>query len=249
MIMSIVVILFTVISRVFYKESIFTSNNGKTKLDSLLVTSWLAILPMFGSTRTDAFFSLMAIAVFITGFIKKDTPYEKASVILTISTILAALAFITRPFLVPECAEVSNKITIGIFALTGFICQIIWRRYDQTAKSCANVIYILSFVSLLIDAIYFDTAANTIFVMIVMTIALIISIMARSKTWFVTSATSLFVITIFATKEYLTALNWWVYLFFTGIILIGLAVFNEYCKKNNETLKSAVAKKFSDWNW
>lgn len=249
MIMSAVVVIFAVISRVFYKEAILTSNNGKVKLDPLTVTAWLAILPMFGTTKTDAFFALMAIAVFITGFIKKNTSYNKASVILTISTILASLAFITRPFLVPEHAEVSNKITIGIFALTGFICQIIWKRYVHAARSCANVIYILSFVSLLIDAIYFDTAANTIFVMIVMAVTLIISILTRSKTWFTTSATSLFVITIFATKEYLTALNWWVYLFFTGIILIGLAVFNEYCKKNNETLKSTVAKKFSNWNW
>ena len=249
MMMFMVVLIFTIISKFCYKESIVSKNNGRTKIDSLFVTAWLAILPIFGTTRTDAFFSLMALAVFMTGFIKRDTTYERASVILTISTVMTSLAFITRPFFIPDYPEVSSKITIGIIALTGFICQKIWRRYDQTARNCANVIYILSFISLLFDAIYFDTAANTIFVMAVMTIALIISIMSRTKSWFITSATSLFIITVFATSDYLTALNWWVYLFITGVILISLAAFNEYCKKNNETLKSTVAKKFSDWNW
>ena len=45
------------------------------------------------------------------------------------------------------------------------------------------------------------------------------------------------------------ALNWWIYLFIAGVILIGLAAGNEYCKKNNETIKTSVIKKFSGWSW
>jgi hypothetical protein len=82
-----------------------------------------------------------------------------------------------------------------------------------------------------------------------MIVVLIISIVSRSKTWFITSAASLFIITLFATRDYLMALNWWIYLFLAGVILIGLAAVNEYLKKNNETLKTSVAKKFSGWSW
>lgn len=244
-----VMVIYVVVSKLIYAEGIFTSTEKKVTMDPLFATAWLAILPLFGSERINLFFVLIASAVYTTGFIRKNTSYETASVILTISTIFTAFAFITRPFLVPDCPEISNKITVGIIALTGFISQIIWKKYKEAANIAANIIYILSFVSLLFDAIYFDTAANTIFVMSVMVFALVISIMARSKTWFITSASSLFVITVFATREYLTALNWWVYLFITGVTLIALAVTNEYCKKNNETLKSSIAKKFSGWNW
>ena len=95
----------------------------------------------------------------------------------------------------------------------------------------------------------FDTAANTIFVMSVMFFVLIISLFAKSKTWFITSAASLFIITLFASRVYLMALNWWIYLFIAGVLLIAIASVNEYCKKNNETLKTTVAKQFSDWTW
>ena len=100
-----------------------------------------------------------------------------------------------------------------------------------------------------VDALYFDTAVNTIFVMSVMLFVLIVSIMARSKTWFIASAASLFTITVYATREYLMALNWWIYLFLAGVTLIALAAGNEYCKKNNQTIKSSVAKRFSGWTW
>lgn len=244
-----VIIVYVTASKFIFSEAIFSSKNGKYTIDPLYLTAWLMILSIHGGTRTSAFFVLISIAVYCAGFIRKSTKYETASVLLTVSTIFTALAFIIRPFLIPGYAEISNKITIGIIALAGFICQIVWRKYKESAKIAANIIYILSFVSLLFDAMYFDTAANTIFVMSVMVFALVVSIMARSKTWFTTSASSLFVITVFATREYLTALNWWVYLFITGMLLIALAVVNEYCKKNNETIKSSVAKKFSGWNW
>lgn len=244
-----VLTIYVVVSKLIYSEGIFVSNDKKVTIDTLFATAWLAILPLFGSERINLFFVLTASSMFITGFIRKNTSYETASVILTISTLLTAFAFVTRPFLVPDSPEISNKITIGIIALTGFVSQIVWKKYKEAANIAANIIYILSFISLLFDAIYFDTAANTIFVMSVMVFALVVSIMTRSKTWFITSSSSLFVITIFATREYLTSLNWWIYLFITGVILIALAVTNEYCKKNNETLKSSVAKKFSGWNW
>ena len=85
--------------------------------------------------------------------------------------------------------------------------------------------------------------------MTVMLLVLIVSIMARSKTWFITSASCLLIVTLYATREYLMALNWWIYLFFAGMILIALAAVNEYCKKNNETLRSSVVKRFSSWTW
>jgi hypothetical protein len=191
----------------------------------------------------------MAAAIYTACFIKKNTAPVTASILLTVTTALTAIALITRPFLIPSSAEISSKITIAIVALTGAACRFIWRKNTEAARYSSNAIFILSFIALLIDAIRFDNGANTIIVMTVMLLVLIVSIMARSKTWFITSASCLLIVTLYATREYLMALNWWIYLFFAGMILIALAAVNEYCKKNNETLRSSVVKRFSSWTW
>lgn len=247
--MFVLVILYTALSKYFYPDAVISKSGDRTVIDPFMTTAFVGIAASFGYTRTAVFFTFVSAAVYCTGFIKKNTDHEAASVLLTFSTILTAAALIFRPFMLFDSAEVTSKITIGIIALTGTACRIIWRRHELSAKRASQIIYILSFIALLIDAMVFDTAANTIFVMAVMIFVLIVSLISRSKTWFMTSAASLFVITVFATREYLMALNWWIYLFIAGVLLISLAAVNEYCKKNNETLKTAAAKKFGDWTW
>lgn len=237
------------LSRLVYPNGILVSSEGKTAVDPLLSTSWLAILMMNVPGRNSAFCMLMAMAIYSACFIKKKTPDHVSSILLSVTTALTAAALITRPFLIPDSAEISSKITIAIVALTGLACRFIWRKYTDAAKYSSNGIFIFSFAALLLDAVHFDNGANTIFVMAVMIFVLIISIMSRSKTWFITSSACLLTITVYATREYLMALNWWIYLFIAGMILIGLAAVNEYCKKNNETLRSSVARRFSGWTW
>jgi len=237
------------LSRLIYSKGIFVASDEKTVLDPMLSTGWLAIALMNGQGRNTAFCMLMAMAVYAACFIKKNTPDHVSSILLTITTALTAIALITRPFLIPDSEQISSKITIAVIALTGLVCRFIWRKYTSAAKYASNCLFIFSFIALLADALRFDNGGNTIFVMAVMMLVLIISIMTRSKTWFIASSACLLTITVYATREYLMALNWWIYLFFAGMMLIGLAAFNEYCKKNNETLRSTVAKRFSGWTW
>ena len=240
---------YMLISKLIYNNGILTFGTEKTTFDPMLITGWLPMILMFGPSRNAVFAALIAAAIYAACFIKKNTGETTASVLLSVTTGLTAIALITRPFLVPSSEQLSSKITIAITALTGAACRYIWRKHSVAAKYSSDSIFILSFIALLIDAIYFDNGANTIFVMTVMLFVLIVSIMTRSKTWFITSAACLFTVTVYATREYLMALNWWIYLFFAGMLLIVLAAVNEYCKKNNETLRSSVAKRFSSWTW
>ena len=247
--MFIAVIVFAVLSRVIYPEAIICNKGEKKVIDPLITVAAFAVIKVFGISDLSVFLGLIACAVFCTGLIKKNFSDKSVSVLLTLSTAFTVIALIERPFFIFESRAVTNKITLAIIALSGIAVRFIWRKFEATAKKFSQVIFIFTFVSLLIDAIVFDTAENTIFVMAVMMIVLIVSITSRSKTWFITSAASLFTITVFATRDYLMALNWWIYLFFAGVVLIGLAATNEYLKKNNETLKTSVAKKFSNWTW
>ena len=218
-------------------------------VDPLITVAIVPVFKVFGVTDLPVFLGLIACAIFCTGLVKKNFSDKAVSVLLTLSTAFTVIALIERPFFIFESRAVTNKITLAMIALSGFAVRFIWRKFENIAKNFSQIIFIFTFVSLLIDAIVFDTAENTIFVMAIMMIVLLASIVSRSKTWFITSAASLFTITLFATRDYLMALNWWIYLFLAGVILIGLAAANEYLKKNNETLKTSVAKKFSGWTW
>ena len=243
------VIVYAAISRIFFRNGFIFRNNDRLCIDPLLSSAWLAICYMYQPNRTGIFFTLLAAAVYTAAFIKKDTSKPAASSLLTAAASLTTIALIARPYFVPSSKAVSSKINIAIIVLMGIACRYIWREFKSASKTSSDCIFIASAIALLIDALYFDTAANTIFVMSVMLVILVVSIMTRSKTWFIASAAALFTITIYATRDYLMALNWWIYLFIAGVILIGLAAGNEYCKKNNETIKTSVIKKFSGWSW
>lgn len=245
----ITIIVYTILSRIMYPNAIFSKTETKTVIDPLMTVAFIGIILNFEYTRICIFFTLITSAVYCTGFIKKNTDETTASLLLTAAALLTSTALIIRPYFVFGSPEITSKVTIGIIALTGAVCRVIWKKFAKEANTAAQIIFIGSFIALLIDAMVFDTAANTIFVMSVMIFVLIISLFAKSKTWFITSAASLFIITLFASRVYLMALNWWIYLFIAGVLLIAIASVNEYCKKNNETLKTTVAKQFSDWTW
>ena len=245
-----VLCIYMLLSKLIYNNGIIVKSNERIIIDPMLLSGWLAIVMMYqDASRTAAFFMLIGTGIYCASFIKKNTSHETAAILLTVTSSLTALALMFRPFLIPGSKAVSFKITVAIIALVGLACRYIWREYANASKISSNSIFITAFIALLIDAMYFDTALNTIFVMSVMLFVLIISIIARSKTWFIASSASLFTITVYATREYLMALNWWIYLFLAGITLIALAAWNEYCKKNDQTLKSSVAKRFSGWTW
>ena len=243
-------IFYMTISKFIYSKSLIEKKETRIIIDPMLFVGWLIII-FIGAfqTRYTQFSILIALAVYCICFIKKNTSYTVASSLLSASAVLTASAIITRPFLIPESKEISSKITLAVAVLVGVACRFIWRKYADAAKISSQGIFISCFVALLIDDIVFDNAANTIAVMSIMISVLFVSIIIRSKTWFIISSSSLFIITVYTTRDYLMALNWWIYLFIAGIILIFLAAVNEYCKKNNETLKSSVAKRFSGWTW
>lgn len=244
-----VFVFYMAISRFVYHEGVLTNKNNKLVLDPMLLTGFIAIACMYQPVKMNTFFALIASAIYTASFIKKNTSKTMAAILLTVSSVLSAAALMTRPYLVPDSKAVSSKINIAIIALLGIAFRYIWREFKNASKASSESMFIISIIALLFDTLYFDSAANTIFSMSVMLLILILSISTRSKTWFAASSISLFTITLYATRDYLMALNWWIYLFIAGIILIGIAAGNEYCKKNNETIKSSFLKKFNGWTW
>lgn len=238
-----------IISRIVFPDGFSIRTESKLRIDVILLSSWTAVMPFPMFDRLSFFLRTIALAVFIAGFIKKKTDKDNAAVMLSISAALACLAFMTRPFLTPESSMIASKINIGIFALLGVAYRLIWKNHPYSAKLASTVIFIISFASLIVDGIIFDNAGNRIFVLAVTAGILVFSFFAKSKTWFLASSVSLVIMTVTSTVRYFNSAGWWIYLLAVGVIFITIASINEVCRKKGESVKSAVAKKFSDWSW
>ena len=237
------------LSRIFYRTAAITRNEGRTVFDVPLFAAWSIIPFMLGNTAHKEFFGFLTAAIYIACFIKKNTTETQSCSILSASAVLSACALMTRPFFVPENMMISNKITFAIIALTGAAFRVIWRKHEHGAKRASNIIFVCTFAALMMDALYFEDAGNTVFVLAVTTAILIASFVFRSKTWFSVSSIALVSIVVYSLKDFFGSLSGWVYLFAAGLILIGVAAVNEYCKQNGENVKTRLAHAFSDWKW
>ncbi|MCM1132628.1 MAG: DUF2157 domain-containing protein [Ruminococcus flavefaciens] len=238
-----------ILSRFLFPDGFSSKTENKTLIDVILLSSWTAVMPFPFFNRTAFFLRTIALAVFLAGFIKRKTSTATATVILSFSSALACFAFMTRPFLTPDSSMIASKINIAIFAVLGIAYRYIWKNHPSASKISSTVIFIIAFASLIIDGIVFDSVANKIFVLAVTAGVLVFSFFAKSKTWFTASSIALVVMTVFSTIRYFNSAGWWLYLLIVGAVFIAIASVNEICKKNGESMKSTVAKKFSDWTW
>ena len=239
-------------SKFRYRNAVVEKSENKVRIDTLLIGGGVSILlfaDSIGTREIRSFMLLITIAIYIACFIKKNTNEKTASVLLSISAFVSATALVERPFFVADSDMINSKINLGIIALLGAAYKFIWRKNNDVSKSVSTTLFILSFAGLILDAMRFHESGNTIFVLAVTVLILMISFFTKSKTWFTASSIALAIITVYSSVKYLRTLQWWVYLFAAGIILIAIASVNEYYKKQGSSVKTKMASLFADWKW
>lgn len=236
-----------ILSRVFFSKGIISKKGDFTKFDVVMFTAWYALMDLDGNTGQ--FLCMISIALYIANFIRKKTNKDIASVLLSVSAVITAIAFINRPFFIVESEMVSSKITLAIIMAVGIAYRYIWKNHPKASKISSDIIFVMAFAGLVYDALDFGNLSNTIFVLVVTAVILMISFATKSKTWFSVSSIALVVITVYATRKYLSSLDWWAYLFIAGITFIAIASLNEYLKKSGKTIKLKVSEIFSGWKW
>ncbi len=242
-------VMLIIASRFVFPEAFVCKKDDRIRIDVLLLSSWTVILTFGFFDKTSSFLKLISIAVFIAGFIKRNTKKDSAAVLLSISVFFTALAAINRPFLNPDSSMVQSKITLAVMVFAGIAYRYIWKNHKDASKIVSTIVFVLSFAGLIIDGLIYSELLNRIFVLAVTAAILVFSFFVKSKTWFIASSVSLVIITVVSTWEYFDAAGWWVYLLAVGVIFIAIAAVNEACRKKGETMKSTVSKKFSDWTW
>lgn len=238
-----------IVSRLLFPESLVTKKKDRTLTDVVLFSSWMCVMGFPVFDRLAWFLRFMALAIFIAAFIKRNTNKEVAAVLLSISAFIAAFACITRPFLQTDSSVINSKITLGIIALLGLAYRFIWKQHKIASKVTSTILFVIAFIGLIIDAMVYHNAANTIFVLGTTAAILLIAFYTKNKTWFAVSSIALVVITVYSTRKYFATMGWWIYLFIVGVVLIAVAAINEFCKKKGLTMKSAAKNTFQEWNW
>lgn len=232
-----------ILSRVFFRNGIISRKGDITKSDVIMLSAWYTFYNMDLHGKTGSFLCMLSVAVYIANFIRKKTRKDIASVILSVSAAITAIAFINRPFFLPDSEIISNKISLGIIALMGVAYRYIWKNSPKISKSLSDTIFILAFIGLVWDIMDYNQAMNTIFGLVIIAVILIISFAAKNRKWFGVSSLATVIITVWAGTKYFERLDWWAYLFIAGIIFIAVAGVNEYFKKNDKKLSDI----FADW--
>ena len=242
-----VFIILMVLSRIFFRNALVEKTESGIKADTPLLCSIQPMLIMTESAKYGTFLFFFACAVMTAFAVKRNTGHKRARILMTASAILTATAIIFRPFLVPGSDMVSAKITLAVIAATGLAFRLIWRDYHDFAYNTSDRVWKLCFTALILDAMYFHKAGNTIFDLAVTAGILVLSYAVKSRGWFRISAIFLAYMTIYASRKYLMSLNWWVYLFLVGLVLISAAAVNEYSKKNGEDIRDRFKSRFAGW--
>lgn len=231
-----------ILSRIFFKNGIIVRRDGTTRLDIIMIVAWYAITAISSdSDITEEFLQMISTAIYIANFIRKKTNKDRASVLLSVSATITAIAFINRPFFIVESEMISSKITLAIVTAVGVAYRYIWRSNKKVSRNLSDMVFILSFAGLIYDVMDYHRLGNTIFGLAVTATILIISFCSKSRKWFGVSSVALTTITVWASVRYFGKLDWWVYLFIAGILFIAVAGVNEYLKSRNKKISDIFA--------
>ena len=241
-----------VISKLRFPNSFTVRNdNGKYHWDVphlgiLLCIVFCASESMMFSPRARLFIAILEMTAFAANFYRRNNSAAMNRGVFTAATALASLALILRPFMVFQNATVTTKVILVIIVLFGLAVKRIWRDEAKVSSELSQAVFMAAFVLLIVDGLMNQSLANSLIVLCTSLALLIYSFHIKSRRWFLISAATLLLLTLYTTGDFLATVAWWAYLLLAGLILIIVAAITEYHRQkgsNNE------ARFFVDWKW
>lgn len=236
-------------SRLFFADKLIRRDDGRIAVDTFSLGIFLSSF-MLGSMAGNAelFTALTFISVFTANLCRKGNAGDFNRAMLTLSCGLFTFALLNRPFLTFNF-DIEEKITLALIALFGFAFSRIWKKYPKIAENVSSVIYGICFILLIVDALTYQSIANTIIVLGVSLAILLYSFARKKKRWFAVSTVSLTGLTLYIFRDFFHMIDWWVYLLAVGILLIAISSANEYFIRKGREIKEKTGRFFEDWTW
>lgn len=245
---------YCIFSRLFHKRAfIEKKTNELFRIDLPAIASVIGILMVLSdhnekvTDRITWFTALIMCSVFALNLIRENTAERQNKLFITISSAFMCMLIWAQPFGEIENEFILWKLNISAILLFGIIYRYIWKNETETIKNVTFGIFVTSFAALLLDALVNQSLANTITVLSVTLTILLVSFAVKNGRWFVISAASFLGLTLYITRDFLAAVQWWVYLLAAGILLIVIASANEYLKTRGETIKSKMMQAKDEW--
>ena len=170
------------------------------------------------------FWAVIAMTILFVTLICQEKESRKLGYTLT----TAALVF--SAFAIPKSGELEEfKLEINCLAILAgcFLLRIIWNNIKETIGLINYVITCVIMAILLINNYAHAELANMLILGITGAIILIVSAILGSKKYVIMSCITLGLMAIYMTRELLANIEWWVYLFIVGVILVGIAIKKE----------------------
>ena len=256
----IVFVCLCILSRVIFCDALVKKGTGGDLPDIFAVSAASALIYIYlipqnsyhrESYQAELFIFWLAAGAYAFILIRKNNA-QKLNIALKLASSAAWLiAFIERPFLVSSTDTVEMKVTVIAIAVFGFAAKFILRKNEKLAENFATVVHVFAMILLIGDALVNQSLINTLIVLSTAAAVMVVSFIIKKKRWFLISAVMLVGLTVYICKDFLTSISWWVYLLVTGILLIAIAVSNEYLKNKNEQQDTPDKKGrfFEEWKW
>ncbi|MCR5142066.1 MAG: hypothetical protein K6C68_06015 [Ruminococcus sp.] len=245
---------YIILSRIFHKRGfIEKKRNELFRIDLPAMASVIGIIMVITehsamiAEKTAWFTALIMGSVFTLNLMRENTTEKQNKTFVTISSAFICMLIWVQPFGKIENVFILWKLNILAIVLFGIIYRSIWKNGNETIKNVTFGVFVTAFAALLTDALVHQSLANTITVLSVTLTIMLISFAVKSGRWFVISAASFLGLTLYITRDFLAAVQWWVYLLAAGILLIVIASANEYLKSHGETLKTKMMKAKDHW--
>ena len=230
---------------IFYRNKLTYSKERPLKFDMAIICAFLTPLATLFSAKLSTL-SDMTFATFLELFVLFALAVNKASkertnaVLKTLSAAFLCLSFYLRPFWHTDNEFISIKINILPILAFALLIKLIWRSDKKISDNFSFVSFLAAFLLLIIDVLIHQTILNTIVVLCVIAVILIISFALKSLRWFAISAASLVGLILYLTHTQIAQIGWWLYLLIIGILLIAVAVSNEYLKKQGLSIRLII---------
>lgn len=253
----IAVALFTVycvFSRLFHKNGFIEKKPGERfSLDLPAILSVPAILMVLDSSGTAVsgkavwFTALIMASIFCLNLIRSNTTEQQNKLFITLSSAFLCMLIWVQPFGEIENEFLLWKLDILPVIFFGLIHRYIWKNATKNISDVNFIIFVAAYAALMIDALAHQSLANTIAVLLTAMTIMLVSFALKNGRWFLVSSASFLALTLYITRDFLAAVQWWVYLLAAGILLIVIATVNEYLKTRGENLKDKMSHAKDRW--
>ena len=176
------------------------------------------------------FYAGMAICVmiaFIPALIDSVVTNDTAKRILKTITLLFMVmaSFCLAPVIAPEDFEIE---LMSVFFGAGIVLLgKIWYDKANGIRTAQFVLTCLTLAALLLHNVDVEGLGNLLFLGITGIIMLVVAAMKNRREYVIASSTTLSLLALYLTREFWLSIEWWVYLFVAGIVLVTIAVKKE----------------------